>query len=235
MEQYGNESGKEDLQRMFPARKTFLEGLFKLGLIRDTRLMLGGIAQQSVRRILGAEVKTNFARMDSSMSDKAVIYLDCNEFHLVEGSHSFKIHVYLAQPGPMIKSYDKKSFSNYDLRIELPKKYKQLYPRLGFEAITHGVGWQRKVFDFLAENGISLDIEQLLSKSEYRGYLSRYGMPAVRSNKVKVPTAQQGPTSSTGARVVPPASLPQPQPQPLSAAQPCICSGKSVLRGSLQG
>ena len=87
VEQYGNESGKEDLQRMFPARKTFLEGLFKLGLIRDTRLMLGGIAQQSVRRILGAEVKTNFARMDSSMSDKAVIYLDCNEFHLVEGSH----------------------------------------------------------------------------------------------------------------------------------------------------
>lgn len=214
VEQYGNESGKEDLQRMFPARKTFLEGLFKLGLIRHTRLMLGGIAQQSVRRILGAEVKTNFARMEGTMNDKAAIYLDCGDFHLVEGSHSFKIWVYLAQPGPAMKSYDRNSFSHNDLTVQLPKEYKRLYPGLGYEAVTHNGTWQRKVFDFLAENGIGVDIEQLLSKSEYRGYLSRYGMPAVRSNKVKVPTAQQGPTPSTGARVVPPASLPQPQPQP---------------------
>lgn len=215
VEQYGNESGKEDLQRMFPARKTFLEGLFKLGLIRDTRLMLGGIAQQSVRRILGAEVKTNFARMEGTMNDKAAIYLDCGDFHLVEGSHSFKIWMYLAQPGPAMKSYERNSFSHSDLTIELPKAYKKLYPGLGYEAVTHNGTWQRKVFDFLAENGIGVDIEQLLSKSEYRGYLSRYGMPAVRGNKVKVPAAQQSPIPASGARVVPPASQPR---SPASAA-----------------
>lgn len=190
VEQYGNESGKEDLQRMFPARKTFLEGLFKLGLIRHTRLMLGRNAQQSVRKILGAEVKTNFAQMDSSMNDKAVIYLDCGDFHLVEGSHSFKIWVYLAQPGQAIKSYDRNTFSHFDLTIQLPKDYKKLYPSLGYEAVTHNGSWQRKVFDFLAGNGIAVDIEQLLSKKDYRDYLNRFGIPAVSAQgPVVSPTA----------------------------------------------
>lgn len=179
VEQYGNESGKEDLQRMFPARKTFLEGLFKLGLIRHTRLMLGRNAQQSVRKILGTEVKTNFAQMDSSMNDKAVIYLDCGDFHLVEGSHSFKIWVYLAQPGQAVKSYDRNTFSHFDLTIQLPKDYKKLHPSLGYEAVTHNGSWQRKVFDFLAGNGIAVDIEQLLGKKDYRDYLNRFGIPAV--------------------------------------------------------
>lgn len=230
VEQYGIESGKEDLQRMFPARKTFLEGLFKLGLIRQTRLMLGGLAQQSVRRIMGGEVKTNFAKL--TMADKAVIYLDCGDFHLVEGSHSFKIWVYLAQPGPVIKSYDVNVFSHTDLTVELPKQYRKLYPGLGCEAVTHNGTWQRKVFDFLAENGIGMDIEQLLSKSEYRAYLNRYGMPAVRSNKVKVPTAQQSPIPASGARVVPPASQPQPQPQPRSPVSVAASQsfGASVAR-----
>lgn len=42
---------------MFPARKLFLEGLFKLKLIRNTRLLLGNRAQQIVKGILGKEVK----------------------------------------------------------------------------------------------------------------------------------------------------------------------------------
>ncbi|MEN1388145.1 EH signature domain-containing protein, partial [Pseudomonas aeruginosa] len=44
VEQFGIETQNDDLQRMFPARKQFLEGLFKLKLIRNTRLLLGGRA-----------------------------------------------------------------------------------------------------------------------------------------------------------------------------------------------
>ncbi|MCY1272047.1 Signature domain protein [compost metagenome] len=211
VEQYGVESGKEDLQRMFPARKLFLEGLFKLGLIRHTRLMLGRSAQLTVKRILGGEVKTNFATMESTMNDKAVIYLDCGDFHLVEGSHSFKIWVYLGQPGHGVKSYERNSFSHYDLTTELPRQYKQAYPKLPYEAVTHNGSWQRKVFDFLADNGIALDIEKLLSRTEYKSYLSRFGMPVVRRNKLHVepltqpiakpdPAARPATTASVGNR-----------------------------------
>lgn len=188
VEQYGIESGNTELQRMFPARKTFLEGLFKLKLIRNTRLMLGSTARQTVRKILGSEVKTSFAHLEGSMADKAVIYLDCGDFHLVEGSHSFKIWVYLAPPGEALRSYDRTTFSHADLISAIPGQYKKLYPQLSYEAIVHTPHtWQSKVFKFLADNGIGLDVEQLLSRQDYRLQLSKFGVPAVREKKVVVP------------------------------------------------
>lgn len=173
---------------MFPARKRFLEGLFKLKLIRNTRLLLGGKAQQSVKRILGKDVKTSFARMDGPMNDKAVIYLDCGDFHLVEGSHSFKIWVYLAAPGETLRTYERNTFSHQDLTTTVPGTYKKLYPGLPYDAFVHTPhAWQNKVFTFLAENGIALDVEQLLSAEDYRLQLRKFGIPAVSAKRTVVP------------------------------------------------
>lgn len=183
LQQYGKETRNEDLQRMFPARKLFLEGLHKLGLIRYSRLMLGGLAHQSMRRILGEEMRTTFARMDGTMNDKAVIYLDCGDFHIVEGSHSFKIWLYLAQPGPWIKSYDRNSFSHRDLTVTLPRQYQDANPRLAHLGVTHNGLWQQKVFEFLGDNGIGMDVENLLTRQDYRELLERFGMPVVRPRR----------------------------------------------------
>lgn len=187
VEQFGIETQNNDLQRMFPARKLFLEGLFKLKLIRNTRLLLGGKAQQSVKRILGKDVKTSFASMDGQMNDKAVIYLDCGDFHLVEGSHSFRIWVYLAAPGESLRSYERNTFSHYDLITTIPSTYEKLYPALPYEAVTHNGYWQNKVFTFLADNGIGLDVEQLLSRSDYKLQLSKFGIPAVNTRRTAIP------------------------------------------------
>ncbi len=187
VEQFGIETQNSDLQRMFPARKLFLEGLFRLKLIRNTRLLLGGKAQLSVKRILGKDVKTSFARMDGQMNDKAVIYLDCGDFHLVEGSHSFKIWVYLAAPGEALRTYERNAFSHYDLTTTIPATYKKLYPTLRYDAFVHTPHtWQNKVFSFLADNGIELDTEQLLSPSDYKYQLNRFGIPAVNTNRTAV-------------------------------------------------
>jgi len=188
VEQYGLETANMEMQRMFPARKRFLEGLFKLKLIRNTRLLLGGKAQQSVKRILGKDVKTSFARMDGPMNDKAVIYLDCGDFHLVEGSHSFKIWVYLAAPGETLRTYERNTFSHQDLTTTVPGTYKKLYPGLPYDAFVHTPhAWQNKVFTFLAENGIALDVEQLLSAEDYRLQLRKFGIPAVSAKRTVVP------------------------------------------------
>ncbi|WP_132529818.1 EH signature domain-containing protein [Pseudomonas aeruginosa] len=193
VEQFGIETQNDDLQRMFPARKQFLEGLFKLKLIRNTRLLLGGRAQHSVKRILGKDVQTSFASMDGQMNDKAVIYLDCGDFHLVEGSHSFKIWVYLAAPGEALRSYERSSFSHSDLTTAVPKAYKRLYPELPYDAFTHHppLSWQNRVFSFLADNGIALDIEQLLNRSDYQPYLRKFGMPVVNAKRTPVPPPSQ--------------------------------------------
>lgn len=188
VEQYGIEAQNDELQRMFPARKIFLEGLFKLKLIRNTRLLLGSSASQTVKRILGKDVKTSFAHMSGRMSDKAVIYLDCGDFHLVEGSHSFRIWVYLASPGNALCSYEKNRFSDIDLTTGVPESYKKLYPGLPYDAFTHhpdGI-WQKNVFAFLANNGIGLDIEQLLSDSDYQRILKDFGISVVKNSKPTV-------------------------------------------------
>ena len=190
LEQYGKESGKADLQRMFPARKRFLEGLFQLGLIRSTRLMLGRIALHSVKRILDDDLRTSFASMDGSMSDKAVIYLDCGDFHLIEGSHSFKVWIYLAQPSRWVGTYDKSRFSHSDLTVSVPQQYGRTYPGLAYEAVTHNGLWQQKVFAFLAQHGIGLEVEKLLNRQDYRELLTRFGMPVVRARRTGVPRAQ---------------------------------------------
>lgn len=192
LEQYGVESGKADLKRMFPARKRFLEGLYNQKLIRNTRLMLGRSAEGVVKRLLGNEIKTNFATLEGQLSDKAIIYLDCGDFYLVEGSHSFRIWVYLAPPGKMVTSYDFSSFSHGDLTHTTPAQYQAMY-QLPYEAVTHNGPWQSKVIDFLAEHGIEVDVESLLTPVEYRGYLARYGVPVVKSTKVQVPSPSELP------------------------------------------
>ncbi|MGI2189547.1 EH signature domain-containing protein [Shewanella oncorhynchi] len=201
VEQYGIQSHNYDLQRMFPARKLFLEGLFKLKLIRNSRLLLGHKAQQIVKEILGKEVRTSFAPMDGAMSDKAVIYLDCGDFYLIEGSHSFKIWVYLAQPSDTLTSYDKRIFSHHSLTGSIPENYRKLYSKLPSASFVHSPHiWQHKVFSFLAENGISLDMEQLLSSQDYQHQLRRFGIPVVNPNKTQVPTPRQQTTTSQETR-----------------------------------
>jgi len=137
--------------------------------------------------------------MDGAMSDKAVIYLDCGDFHLVEGSHSFKIWVYLAAPGETLRTYERNTFSHYDLTTTIPGTYKKLYPGLPYDAFVHTpYTWQNKVFTFLAENGIAVDVEQLLSPEDYRLQLRKFGIPAVSAKRTVVPPpAKEGAKTAT--------------------------------------
>lgn len=190
LEQYGETTNNTELKRMFPARRTFLEGLFRLKMIKSTRLMLGGKAEHSVKRILKDELKVNYIKLDGQLSDKAIIYLDCGDFHLIEGSHSFKLWVYLAPPSRRYVGYEVSALSHSDLTFRLPQEFRKEYPSLNHAAIVHSPStWQNKVFEFLANNGIELDIEALLRKEDYRRYISRFGMPVVKFvPSVKMPS-----------------------------------------------
>jgi len=184
VEQYGVDSRDSDLQRMFPARKYFLEGLQDIGLINSARLMLGKQAAYSIKRLLGNELKTNYITLQN-MTDKAVIYLDCGDFCIVEGSHSFKMWIYLAPPNTDLTSYDTATLSHSDLTKLTPRIYRQQYNNLPYIDVTHNNKWQKKVFDFLSDNGVSFDIEALLSPNDYEDYIHRYGVPFVHVKEKK--------------------------------------------------
>ena len=186
VEQYGLDSGDESLNNMFPARKKFLEGLFKQGVVRNSRLMLGSKAEFFVKRILDKEMLSSYARLDGQMSDKAVIYLDCGQFHIVEGSHSFKIWLYLERPDPSLLNYDKNYYTHSDLTIKLPRQYRKDHKGKRYTAITHyPTTWRKKVFEFLVDHTIELDWPSLLGKGEWKYYKNLHGIPTRDARRLK--------------------------------------------------
>ncbi|NRP10082.1 MULTISPECIES: EH signature domain-containing protein [unclassified Marinobacterium] len=180
VEEYGFVSGNHELQRMFPDRKVFLEGLLSQGVIRNTRLMLGDTAKRILRNILDEDLNTSYVRLtDSQMSDKSVIYVDCGDFHIIEGSHDFKIWIYLNKPSELVTDYSTNDFTWHILTKTIPKSYWKTFNKSPVD-IIHNKQWQSKVIKHLADNGVDLDIEQLFTKSGYREYLNKHGIPVVK-------------------------------------------------------
>ena len=182
VEEFGRQHNNDELKRMFPARKRFLEGLDDLGLIRTTRLMLGARAETAISRILDSEVTTSFAKLPD-MSEKAVIYLDCGEFHIIEGSHSFRIWTYLAPPSRSLTTYDRSTFSHRDLVKAIPREYEEANASLEYSSVVHNNRWQYNVLSFLADNGIQIEYENLFSKTDYQHFKRAFGLPRVRRGR----------------------------------------------------
>lgn len=193
LKQYSEESGDVAIQRMLPARTRFIEGMDRLKLMRSTRLMLGAAAEAAVKRILGKELKTNFIRLrGSNLSDKAVLYMDCGDFCLIQGSHNFKLWVFLRPPSERVISYTTKVLSHSDLTTGAAAAYRRRY---GWDApyadITHyPTTWHKNFFEFLANHGISIDIEPLMFPEDYKSYLGRFGMPFVKPFKTNLEPVQ---------------------------------------------
>jgi len=182
VEAFGEEDGIENLQRLFPARKRFLRGLYDTGMVKETRLILGRNAKAYVRSHLGKTIRSDIALYESG-HDTAVIYLDCGDFHIVEGSHHFRMWVYLGQPDEVLASRGHRTFSRDDFIHFIPGRHSRANPlgQKGHEGFTHQGFWQRKPIQFLADNRIPLKIEALMSDSDYHDYKHKHGLPTVRA------------------------------------------------------
>lgn len=182
VEAYGKTANEEALQRMFPARKKFLEGLYEQGLIRNARLMLGSRAARFVDSSLSRENRISYISLKGS-PDTAVIYLDCKDFYLIQGSHEFKIWLYLAKPTNIFDSYStNKSLYRDDLTKGVVKTYNQMHPGLPYRDIVHHENtWRHGVISFLYKNGIKINLEKIMTPEDYHAYLQRYGYPVLSS------------------------------------------------------
>jgi len=180
IEEYANYTGDEALNRMFPARKRFLEGLYEHGFVRNARLMLGNQAEHTVKRVLGKSLTTSYINL-RGMTQTSIIYLDCGDFHIIEGSHNFKLWIYMGLPSEKLNDYSLSELNHFALTNSFPQEYKKNYPKGELMPIQHSpTSWQKNAIDFLTQNGIELDLEKLFYKDEYRRYVNRYGLPVVR-------------------------------------------------------
>lgn len=173
---YGDETRNESLQRMFPRRERFLMGLYETGHVRATRLILGNDVRRTMRRVTNINL-VDAPRFDDMNTDAAIVFVDCGDFHLVEGSHKFKLHLYLGRPGPELTDPRRRAYTREELIHVIPDAHKSRHP-LGdgaHDAWTHDQGgaWLRKALDFLRERGITIDETALVDKHDMEDLVRR--------------------------------------------------------------
>lgn len=174
VELYGERDGNEDLGRMFPDRKQFLLGLHDEGLIRETRLFAGGSARSSIRLQLGKDLRTDISLITGNGAPQlSAIYLDCGDFHIVEGSHNFKLWIYTGDRPQLISDWRAVAVSIESLRrIHLD----ETSPCDGFVHDAYRK-WISDALVFLADNQSWIPPERVTTSETYEHIKKNYVIP----------------------------------------------------------
>ena len=184
LEDYGEMSGKEDMNRMFPARKKFLEGLFDLGLVEDSRLFINYNAEYYLKRNYKESELPVYANVKDP--NRSMIYLNVAGKHMIEGTHNFKFWLYEDLPSDnKINNYDQKLFTPQELTTRLEASFHQHFA--GFNkkppiSISHNGDWQHKAIDAFNSFGVRINPEKVLTEQNYLIYKRRYGLSS--ENKI---------------------------------------------------
>ena len=166
LDDYGKSSGKRDMQRMFPSRKRFLDGLIEQGLVAHSRLFLSAEAERFLKRNFAAEDLPDYATVSGSQT--TTIYLQVGHLHMIEGSHSFAMRLSSDIPEiPEILNYETRKFSHNKLTIMRDEVERIIHTPYRF--------WQHNAIQYMRNRGIYLDVEKLFSKRDYRDYIATHG------------------------------------------------------------
>ncbi len=180
---YSEEAGIQGMSRMLPPRKRMLEGLIDLGIVRRSRLYVGDDVRRFARQ---ASLAASANLTGSQYSQRALLYLDCGEFHIIEGSHNTQLWTYLDVPSSRIIDPTRRRFYYEELTSELASGFVRRWQATmgtaqgtGHLGIRHAGLWQAKFLEFLAHHGIAVNPEALLSRADYQQLRQRHGLPWV--------------------------------------------------------
>lgn len=179
---FGEKNSNYDLLRMFPDRKHFLEGLLELKLVRETRLFAGPAARSAIRQIMGDELRTNITQLSGAhYRETAVIFMDCGRFHVIEGSHNFRMWVLKGKPPEIMKDWNIGQISSTAFLNELAHARK---PYEEYVALTHGVHkkWISDALMFMADADSYVPPEAVMSPETYRRVSAERPLPVRPKN-----------------------------------------------------
>jgi hypothetical protein len=171
-EQFVDASGDEGMQRMFPARKRFMEGLLNSGYVTESKMFLGSKAHTYLTQHLNKEDIPYHGAYKGTIT--SVIYLKVGNIHFLEGSHSFKLRMGTQLPNKM-------DIMNHVFRTIHPEDCRHLF-LMGtpkderFEAThTSNGGWIYSAVEYLNKNGAKIDAALVMDEPLYKTYKRRYG------------------------------------------------------------
>ncbi len=175
LKDFSNQPGNEDLKRMYPARKYFIEGLLNKQLVTGTRLYLSSRAESYLRRTYKPEHLPSYSFVTDA--DKSVIHIQLDSVHLIEGSHNCRLWIYEAlHPSAIVFDYSKIRVTYRSLTQGLASQMQD--KGMSNKAnITHHppLGWQNKAIVTLRELNISIDPKDVLTPEDYRRFNTQYG------------------------------------------------------------
>lgn len=170
LKDFSNQPGKDDLRRMYPSRKKFLEGLLEQKLVIGTRLFVTYEAKAYLEKQYKKEHLPSFSIVEGGGA-KPLIYISLSRAHVVEGTHSCKFWVYRKLKGTAaVFNYDKQSFVYRDLTAGMDEQMWGVQSEGSYAAVQHSGQWQVKAAIALKELGVQIDASRLLTKEDYQSY-----------------------------------------------------------------
>ncbi|MGI6877837.1 EH signature domain-containing protein [Microbacterium sp. gxy059] len=192
LREYAETSGHESMRRLYPPRQTLLEGLLEReGIVRRSRLIVGSRVREEMKSKLPTSMHASLANLQGNgKRDSALIYLDCGAFHLIEGTHNMPLHVYLGTPSRRIIASTERRFVYESVTKDMPEDFAERWEAArpdaataGHSEISHRGFWQERLLRFLAEAGIRIASQLVLTTEDYVR-LRNHGIPVVRSERV---------------------------------------------------
>ncbi len=179
LDEFAKRNNNYQLERMFPSRKKFLEGLFELGLVGKTRLFIGRGAKSFLQSTYDAKELPRFA--DLRDANKSIIYLQVGHLHMIEGSHSSYLWIYDKLPESNLLNYSINEFAVRELGLSMKEQYENQFGTATYfpHQITHnpnGLGWQRRAIQAFYEQGIQIQPEKVFSTDDYLYYKIHHGL-----------------------------------------------------------
>lgn len=177
LEDYSKSSRDEDMMRMFPSRKHFLEGMHEAGTIVHTKLYLSRKADWYIRKNYKPEHVPDYSIVDDG--DRSIIYVELTRGHMIEGSHNCQIWFYenLHESAPVLQ-FGAHRAGYRALTIGLSEKME----KYGCEATDNFVhtpanfSWQRRSVRVLKNMGVTIKASDVLSGDDYNKYKRLYGV-----------------------------------------------------------
>lgn len=174
-------SNDSDLQRMYPDRKAFLEGLLEHYDVQDARLFLG----ESAAKYIARKFSKDAVRAHGQLRDrhKTVIHLQVGGIHLFEGTHNYAARIgrHLSDSHSLL-SHAKHTFSyqelTSELEFELLKAARGKGRGSGSAKVVHStpLTWQNKLISEFRRLGLNVHPEHVLTAKQYKTYRQRYGL-----------------------------------------------------------
>ena len=160
LEEVGKQTGNDMIRRMFPSRKSFLESIYKTGMIVNTRLFLSNDAVEFIEKRYDDEERPLFAQINHK--NKSLIHIQIGQVHLIEGTHNYSARVLDRLPSehPII-DHQQKRFMLTELTTGLDQSYiNEFKDNSNLFIVPHDIhnAWQRKLTEIFKNFDIHVEI-----------------------------------------------------------------------------